>query len=270
MFRSHGFKSPTTSKQAPIDQQHVSVPPTKNLPTPMHLPFTPSPSRITVHQCPSQFEKPWTALVLSLTLAQKIHNLILVSRQVEEFARGLFSKQLNEQEVAQTMQRLEEEYDSLREDVEYELETAWVDAGFLSEAIPNFQPINNKATTTDYSSLLSSTRLDGCRRNSDTVDKGLKRKAEVDAGEKTKNCKRLRKLEKEEVYGSVESDDSEKWGGMEVIEPIGLQQAMIPLTHEQKRRMQNWSIVKAGRNMDKEETQEFIVSPRGSFFVLES
>ncbi|KAF2638674.1 hypothetical protein P280DRAFT_520122 [Massarina eburnea CBS 473.64] len=77
---------------------------------------------------------PVTTLLLSLPLAQRIHNLILTSREIEALWRGWFAGPRNE-DMKRKMSDLEVKYDELVKSVEEELEGAWVDAGFLPRKI---------------------------------------------------------------------------------------------------------------------------------------
>ncbi|KAF2688998.1 hypothetical protein K458DRAFT_465669 [Lentithecium fluviatile CBS 122367] len=142
----------------PAQNQHLK-------PTP--FPFITSPSRLALHQPPARsgcsftspsnnFDttptsptKPLTTLLLSLPLAQKIQALILLSRQIEALARGWFAGSAELPDVDGRMSVLEERYDGLREEVEGELECAWVNAGFVPAdvCVPKF-PASGKAPGT--------------------------------------------------------------------------------------------------------------------------
>ncbi|KAF2870244.1 hypothetical protein BDV95DRAFT_608246 [Massariosphaeria phaeospora] len=257
------------------------------------LPFIPAPSRLVRHHCPTfidpgsvdsnqsslfqsssqqghQQSKPLTTLMLSLPLAQKIHQLIVTSRQIESLARGLFEGQMSEAEVARYMQGLESRYETLREDVECELESAWVNAGFLPAAtiptFPNFPPASQfnftqqKAGNTDV-------YIDA----NYTVDKALKRKREVEEEETSSNGSSSdERVSKKRKAGDVDEED---WSSWDPLQPIGIQQAMIPLPGPAKRKLKNWTFEtgerkgqRKGRAKEEASGSGWCVSPCGTEF----
>lgn len=193
--------------------------------------------------------------MLSLPLAQKIHKLILASRQIESLAQGLFGGYFGESEVATKMEGLEETYDNLREEVECELETAWVNAGLLPENLPMFPPSGQTPAPeqSDYA------------RDEYTVDKDLKRKREEIEDESRKKG-RIEKANEDSSSGS----DSDGWMQPGGIQPVGIMQAMIPLGWREARRLRIWKMEKAWKKKGQghaRDSDEGLVSPRGIVFT---
>ncbi|KAF1962676.1 hypothetical protein CC80DRAFT_499016 [Byssothecium circinans] len=131
-------RTPFIASPSRIIRQSLSQAPLTSPPTQPHISTCP-PSTHTV-------TNPLTTLLLSLPLAQNIHNLLLTSREIENLCRSQFTD-LDNEGVAASLERrrsdLEERYDHLREDVECELESAWVGAGFLPAAIPSLKSTFN-------------------------------------------------------------------------------------------------------------------------------
>jgi hypothetical protein len=232
------------------------------------LPFIAPPSRLDIHQCANQSPtstKPLTTLTLSLPLAQKIHQLILASRQIENIARGLDSGMLNESQMARQMDSLDEQYSFLREDVECELETAWVNAGFLPASMPTFPAVVNKSANTPANDWA---------KDSYTVDKDLKRKREI-TDKNAKSAKRETKKRKRNIKQEVESDASgvveESWCAPVSVQPIGISRAMIPLGWPDRAKMAAWSWLSnksIGNMRNLGDWDEGPMSPRGTVFVV--
>jgi len=114
------------------------------------------------------------------------------------------------------MSLLQGQYDTLREDVECELESAWVNAGFLPACLPKFPESSKKNTSAKPSA-----------GSGYTVDKALKRTRESEEEE-------LKTGKKVKVDNDYSADEEEKWGA---VDPIGLQVHHVPMTKEEKNRM---------------------------------
>jgi hypothetical protein len=230
---------------------------------PHNLAFMNTPSRIVPYREPDRSFADSThlaALLLSLPLAQKIHRLLLTSRQIEWLARGLFSGGLSEREVAAQMSSLEFQYDNLREQVECELENAWVDAGFLPAKVSTFQAPSKTAKS-------KAPNPHDWHKPSYTVEKDLKRKhqEEEESGRNKPSSKKGKK--KRKVIKRTESDVSEC--GMvppTPLQPIGISHDMVPLGEEESSLMDSWSFSAAlerGGAMD-----QCLVSPMGTVFAI--
>ncbi|KAF2258143.1 hypothetical protein CC78DRAFT_572724 [Lojkania enalia] len=222
---------------------HIKAP--RKLPETM--PFAPSPSRLVLLSYPTPKPiKPLTTLLLSLPLANKIHALLLISREIKLLAEKLFGGEISEQDVARQMSRLEERYEGVREEVEDELEAVWVNAGFLSPSPPTFPSSagNIMFQKPEYNASPSSALLDspptsldmkngddGMKFGGYTVDKDLKRKRP--SQQKERGTGKMRKVS-EEVVGNN-------------IQPIGITQAMISLRGKEAWRLRNWDWKKACR-----------------------
>lgn len=199
-------------------------------------------------------------LLLSLPLAQKIHQLIVASRQIEGLARGWFNGSLNEGVAERRMSALELQYDELRNEVECELESAWVNAGFvpadLPSTLPTFPPSHKAPGAHSVKPVMPTQAVLGKEvyvHPQYTVDKALKRKRDEEK-------QRANKREKQSV------DEEEVHYG-EPVQPIGLQTCMIPLKWGEKKRMRNWNwnwrgTGKGGR------VEEECVSPMGTVMVF--
>ncbi|KAF2472438.1 uncharacterized protein BDR25DRAFT_312973 [Lindgomyces ingoldianus] len=207
--------------------------------------FSPEPSRIILHSCPTfpSYQKPTTALLLSFPLAQEIHNMILTSRCIEVLARRLFRGDVSEEEAARKMSSLEEKYDVLREGVENELEVAWVEAGFL--------PPTALTPRLSSSAMVKKDNMEGLRGRY-MVDKSLKRKGEGSEGKAVGRKARKRRKgghvgEATEVEIGRDCGEDDEWQYTEPLNPIGVQQVIIPLKGAQKKSMYGWNWREAKR-----------------------
>ncbi|ORY17520.1 hypothetical protein BCR34DRAFT_583664 [Clohesyomyces aquaticus] len=227
------------------------IPPTHATP-----PFLPTPSRLIRHTCPTfPSPTPLTALLLSLPLAQKIHNLLLTNRCIEVLARKLFRGDMREADVARQMESLEERYDLLREDVEAELEGAWVGAGFLPPLVPAPEgtPMQRPVGGED--------------RGQETVDRSLKRKREEE-NDKRKGWpfKKARKSSKGRKTVDAKPVQESEWEFVKPPSPVGIQRAMIPLAGEESERLNRWNWIDAAKGSGERDRAvlEECVSPRGT------
>jgi hypothetical protein len=189
--------------------------------------------------------------MLSLPLAQKIHELILTSRRIQSVADGLFSGHLTEEQSANRMDVLVEDYDRLRDSIAGELETAWVAAGFLPAQMPTYPPASNilQAAPDPYD----------LHPENDAAHNNLKRawpEEEEEEQKQTKKRTKKRKLEKKA------SSPSEGWIQPATLAPVGLSK---PLKLREKRRLDVWDMRRAwGRGNAKIEPAD--MSPRGTTF----
>ncbi|KAF2194171.1 hypothetical protein K469DRAFT_689214 [Zopfia rhizophila CBS 207.26] len=249
--QKHPPETHQTNLQSKMLPSPTRTPPHKPLkPSPSALPFTAPPSRLILHSCPylpvpqTEPAKPLTALLISLPLAQKIHQLLRASRQVEMLARRLFTGSMSEHEVAREMDGLEERYEMLREEVEGELEAAWIGAGFLSPGLS----VDIQAQKQTYQKA----KMEKEKHN--TIDASLKRKREQEGGKKKDKKKKGMEVEGGE----------EEWHFTERPEPIGIMQAMIPLKKHQKKKLTGWNWRDATTRLGKRESEECAVSPMGT------
>lgn len=253
----------------PIKSAHTHCRPRKQ--QALHaLPFSPQPSRLVVHKypdmpnepCPPQ--KPATSLMLSLNLAQKIHQLLLASRQIETLTRGSFAGHYTEASVSRKLERVEDKYDGLLEEVEFELETVWINAGLLPASMPLFPLVNRmhiavSAQPTPFHEPSISTK-DGKDWTKDTytVDKDLKRKREEE--DEKKDNKQGRKKQQKKL---AEVDVG--WVQPDSVQPIGVQQAVMPLNWIDQKRLRGWSVA---ASWGRQRVQEEAVSPKGTVYAV--
>lgn len=209
---------------------------------------------------------PLNTLLLSLSFAQKIHHLILVSRQIQGLARGWFSGSIQEADAERRMSELEERYDALRQEVECELESAWVNAGYLPIDIPTF-PASRK--TPGSASIKPAVPTQGllCPTNANpgyTVDTALKRKSEEDEY-KAQYGNKKRKQSSGYDYSSEEDAVSCALP----IQPIGVTQAMKPLKHWERDALKKYEFSTAVRGRKGARMQKVLwnecTSPKGTF-----
>jgi hypothetical protein len=229
------------------------------------LPFIAPSSRLGIHQCANQSStstKPLTTLTLSLQLAQKIHQLILAS-QIENIARGIDSGMLSESQMATQMDSLDEQYNFLREDVECELETAWVNVGFLPASMPKFPAVVSKSANVPL--------VNDWSKDSYTVDKDLKRKREKIDKKSKKELKKRKRNIKQEVESDVSDVVEESWCAPVSVQPLGISRAMIPLGWPDRAKMATWTWL-SNRSMENirnvRDWDEGLMSPRGTVFVV--
>jgi hypothetical protein len=247
-------RSPFIPGESRIIPQPLSVSSNSNVSAPQISTNPPSPSGTTV-------SNPLTTLLLSYPLAQKIHQLILTSRQIEAICRGWFSGQKTP-EMERRISDLEYQYDGLRVEVECELEAAWVNAGYLPAAIPDlnaiFSPSHKTLNSPSSPPPIPQTGLFAdakpineteyyCQSPHYSVDKELKKQREAEE----KNVRYVeygyaREVEEgyyddvyemQDEYYLSEGDDGESYGGM--VQPLE-SVAMAPLTRKQKQRMREF------------------------------
>jgi hypothetical protein len=195
-----------------------------------------------VHETPNEGRVP--SLILSLPLAQKIHELILTSRRIQSIADGFFDGYLTQEQVARRMEVLEDQYDRLRDSVTGELETAWVRAGFLPAQMPTYPPASKffqaAPVTHDWYYGKNTTEMTRKRSHQDDGDEGTP----------SKKTKKTKKVEKK---ASIEG-----WVQPTMLEPVGQSKPMKVI---EKKRLETWEMGKAwGRGRVKSESEE--LSPK--------
>lgn len=146
------------------------------------------------------------------------------------FTRGLFSGTIKEREIAQRMHIIEGTYNELREEVECELESVWVNAGLIPANLPPY-PVTNLF---DKAYHVITANDDG-----HTVDGELKRKRE-DREDNTGSHNRNGKKNKCEIESQHESVDESTWVVPALLQPLGIPKASIPLASDEKRKLKNW------------------------------
>lgn len=232
-LRSHNFAEPINCRQHNHEKRKG-----------LHMPFTKSSSRVVVQKSPAQGA--FTSLILSLRLANRIHELILTSRRIQALANLLYSGTVTSQQSKPAMDALVDSYDRLRESVVTELEGAWVAAGFLPANIPTYPPA---------SEILGATidRHDWNHGKSNTNN--LKRSLAED-GEESNHTKNAKKMKVE----SKLPENITFSGGM--VEPCESVQDTYPLTPEEVYRIQKgWKWHKAwGKGEGRR--QSALVSPK--------
>ncbi|KAF2009738.1 hypothetical protein BU24DRAFT_415038 [Aaosphaeria arxii CBS 175.79] len=216
--------TPSTSQKEDSPPKH----PHQSNPTRQPLPFAQK-SRLVVtnHKVhPTQPSTPQTSLLLSLSLAQKIHNLILASRQIEQFAHGTFNSSEGEKNVEKRIDNVISLYNSLREEVECELECVWVNAGLIPAQLPTFPVANNGVINT--------------HRN-----KGMKRKRSMEEEIHQENRNKKQKTEGITYDKAIEGEREGDWSAPTLLQPIGESNTSIPLTKYEKYKMNAWGFESA-------------------------
>jgi hypothetical protein len=275
------FPSPTqikTSTTTPLVLNPVSA----------DFPFIPAPSSLVTHQrpvyntlalsphrpterSPASLSKP----LLSLPLARKINYLISVSRQIESLARGEFVESVQQEDVERCMSVLEQKYDELRQEVECELESAWVNAGLFPTDMPTFPASSKVPGTTSVRPNLPTLSIF-------TPKTELKRKRELQshynsvtypAYKKPKNNARPTPIPIQthnESDRSYEDDPGVAYA--KPASPMGVRNCMVPLTAGERKKMVEfeWMGVRGGRVgiRSGKILEEGCVSPRGGVYQL--
>lgn len=217
---------------------------------------------------------PLTTLLLSLPLAKKIHDLILTSREIEGICRGQFTDPAEgmERNLQQRMQRLEERYERLRTEVEYELERAWVSAGYLPATISSFSSLGNPAPPPQpipASGVLSyavSAPPQAQVHYLDqeySIDKEMRMKKEQ-IKRRGRVAKRVKRDGGCEEVGVIEEEEK-----FEMAQPIE-HAALVPLSGRERKRMREFRFdVGKGRKAGKKrEDMMKCISPGGSMVVF--
>ncbi|PVI05633.1 hypothetical protein DM02DRAFT_650647 [Periconia macrospinosa] len=183
---------------------------------------------------------------LSHSLAQKVHNLILISRQIEAIWRGWFHG--SRSDVKQRMAELEILYDALRDDVSAELRAACLSSGQtpskVLKGLPVFPPTHRV-----HGSLSVKPKIPkrGVFDLEYSIDKELRHEKE--------------RAEREDEINSSSDEDEEEEIKFEVLQPIGVMRAEIPLTKGEKEMMGKFSWK---RKKAKGGQKDVCVSPRGT------
>lgn len=243
------------------------------------------PSLLTIHGPPSslQTQQPEPTLRLSLSLAQSIHSLILTSREIASIEHEKSPGNLSDLETAMRMGQLEAQVETLRKNVESELETAWVNAGLL-QSVNDMSALSLKNPTmcSDKESETEDHPIDAYPEY--TIDKELHRQNVLEETQSTPTYqkeghkKRRLKSDKKSTNGngpssSTSSCDGDKGNGdgqfPHQIHPVGVRQAQIPLSyaHRERMRMFRWRKGKKRTWDDEPNVSEGLLSPLGSRFV---
>lgn len=261
--------------------------------------FVPAPSRLMTHQCaayntcsfihpnnftspiPASPNQPLTTLLLSLPLARKIHYLILTSRQIESLTRGWFAGSIPLAEVERRMSALEAQYDSLREDVECELESAWVNAGFLPADLTTFPTSSHVPGAAAIRPAVPATGiLSASPTMTPAAPKDLKRKGDTASPRPAKKYKsKATGLNATGVapilmhYSTDRSTDDERGSFALPSSPIGVRACMVPLSLGEKQRMKGfeWADAVRGRKgvrVWKAAIEDSCISPKGGVFKV--
>jgi hypothetical protein len=186
---------------------------------------------------------------------------------------------MDQAEAERKISILEEQYDELREDVECELESAWVNAGFFPPDIPSY-PTSSKAPGTQSTrpaipSTASPHTTPFFKDLNSTPNQHLKRKynpySPVSPTFSPFYASKMPKIQHtpEPIVISY-SDDSTDSEGLfpSPINPIGLRTCMIPLTPKERQKMVAFNWLKAGKGKvgvrSRKVLLEDCVSPMGT------
>lgn len=215
---------------------------------PIPNPYIPTNTYYNPHTFPSTSAPtmPPPPLVFPPTLLQKIHDLMLIRRQIEYLARWMLDGRVAGAETTKRMRWLEEKYEVSREEVESGLEAVWVNSGYIPPLIPAAPmqtiPVHHKKG-----------HKNSWEDSGYTVDKALKRKHEAEQNKRQGHEKKRK------------SDTGAEWVQTNNVQPIGVQCSMIPLTYTERRRMTSWKMSEAWQNgVGHDQVKGDLVSPRGS------